>query len=72
MAATWNYLATAQGLARYFGRQTKEPGDIWDKGRLAASNAELVKRVSDLCSEFGRRAATAKEARSILKLREAA
>jgi uncharacterized protein (DUF849 family) len=44
----------------------------WDKSRLAASNAELVKRVAELCGEYGRRAATAKEARQILKLREAA
>jgi uncharacterized protein (DUF849 family) len=44
----------------------------WDKGRLAASNAELVGRVKDLCAEFGRSAATAKEARAILKLRDAA
>ena len=40
----------------------------WDKERLAASNAELVRRVADLCPAYGRRAATAAEARAILGL----
>lgn len=40
----------------------------WDKERLAASNAELVRRVADLCGEYGRRPATAAEARRILSL----
>jgi uncharacterized protein (DUF849 family) len=40
----------------------------WDKGRLATSNAELVKRVADLCPEYGRRPATAREARVLLGL----
>jgi uncharacterized protein (DUF849 family) len=40
----------------------------WDKSRLAASNAELVKRVADLCGDYGRRVATVKEARAMLKL----
>ena len=30
----------------------------WDKHRLAASNAELVKRVADLCAEYDRVVAT--------------
>ena len=37
--------------------------------RLAASNAELVKRIADNCERFGRRPATPAEARSILGLR---
>jgi uncharacterized protein (DUF849 family) len=38
----------------------------FDKDRLAKSNAELVARVADLCGEYGRRPATAKDAREIL------
>jgi uncharacterized protein (DUF849 family) len=44
----------------------------WDKTRLAASNAELVGRVADLCAEYGRPVATPTEARQILGLRPAA
>ena len=40
----------------------------FDKSRLAASNAELVARVADLCADYGRRPATAAEAREILSL----
>ena len=40
--------------------------------RLAASNAELVKKIVDNCARFGRRPATPAEARSILGLRAAA
>lgn len=40
----------------------------WDKTTLAPSNAALVKRVADLCSEYGRRPATVKEARAMLSL----
>ena len=39
--------------------------------RLAASNAELVKKVVDNCERYGRRRATAAEARKILGLRAA-
>lgn len=39
-----------------------------DRDRLAASNAELVKRVAMLCGEYGRRPATAAEARQLLGL----
>lgn len=39
--------------------------------RLAASNAELVKKIVDGCERFGRRPATAAEARQILGLRPA-
>lgn len=41
----------------------------FDKDRLAKSNAELVARVASLCSQYGRRPATAAEARKILGLR---
>jgi 3-keto-5-aminohexanoate cleavage enzyme len=44
----------------------------WDKTRLAASNAELVKRLADLCGEYDRPVATPTEARQILGLRPAA
>ncbi|MFY9317569.1 MAG: 3-keto-5-aminohexanoate cleavage protein [Burkholderiales bacterium] len=40
--------------------------------RLAASNAELVKKIADNCATFNRRPATAAEARRILGLRAAA
>lgn len=41
----------------------------WDEtGKLAPSNAALVKRVADLCAEHGRRPATPAEARQILGL----
>ena len=39
--------------------------------RLAASNAELVKKIADNCERYGRRPATATEARQILGLRAA-
>ena len=40
----------------------------WDKTRLAASNAELVARVAELCAEYNRVAATPAIARQILGL----
>lgn len=39
-----------------------------DKHTLAPSNAALVKRVAELCAEYGRRPATPAEARAILSL----
>ncbi len=44
----------------------------FDKSRLAASNAELVKKVVDECARYDRRPATASEARSILGLPQSA
>ena len=44
----------------------------WDKATLAPSNAALVKRVADLCAEFGRHPATPAEARGLLGLPAAA
>ena len=44
----------------------------WDKTTLAPSNAALVKRVADLCSEYNRRPATVAEARALLSLPKAA
>ena len=40
--------------------------------RLAASNAELVKKIADNCERYGRKVATPAEARKILGLRAAA
>ena len=40
--------------------------------RLAASNAELVKKIADNCDRYGRKVATPAEARKILGLRAAA
>jgi 3-keto-5-aminohexanoate cleavage enzyme len=40
----------------------------FDQARLAASNAELVKRVAELCAEHGRKVATPAEARQLLSL----
>jgi 3-keto-5-aminohexanoate cleavage enzyme len=45
-----------------------EDNIYFDKGRLAASNAELVKRVADLCGRYDRHPATPAEARSLLGL----
>ncbi len=42
----------------------------WDKDKLAPSNAALVKRVADMCAEYGRHPASVKEARALLKLAE--
>ena len=44
----------------------------WDKATLAPSNAALVKRVVDLCAEFGRHPAMPGEARGLLGLPAAA
>lgn len=75
--ATW----TAAGIGRAqlevnhwaleFGghcRTGLEDNIRFDRERLAASNAELVRRVADLCGEYDRRPATAAEARKILSL----
>jgi 3-keto-5-aminohexanoate cleavage enzyme len=40
----------------------------WDKDTLAPSNAALVKRVADMCAEYGRHPASVKEARKLLSL----
>jgi uncharacterized protein (DUF849 family) len=40
----------------------------FDKSRLAASNADLVARLADICKEYDRRPATPAEARQILSL----
>ena len=39
-----------------------------DAGKLAPSNAALVKRAADMCSQYGRHPASATEARKILGL----
>ena len=44
----------------------------YDDTRLAASNAELVRKIVDVCERHDRRPATPAEARRILGLREAA
>ena len=41
----------------------------FDPTRLAASNAELVKKIVDVCDRYGRRPATVGGAREILGLR---
>ena len=41
----------------------------WDRARLAASNAELVGRVAELCAEHRRSVATPRVARALLGLR---
>ncbi|WNC94625.1 3-keto-5-aminohexanoate cleavage protein [Paraburkholderia sp. FT54] len=40
----------------------------WDKDTLAKSNAQLVARVASLCDEYGRRVASAAQAREMLGL----
>jgi len=46
-----------------------EDNTRFDQTRLAASNAELVKRIVDNCARFERRPASASEARQMLGLR---
>lgn len=48
-----------------------EDNIYFEKGRLAASNAELVKRVADLCGKYDRHPATPTEARALLGLKAA-
>ncbi|HEY3498456.1 MAG TPA: 3-keto-5-aminohexanoate cleavage protein [Polyangiaceae bacterium] len=75
--ATW----TAAGIGRHqltvnrwslelggHARTGLEDNVRFDEERLAASNAELVARVAELAGEYGRRAASAAEARAILGL----
>ena len=75
--ATW----TAAGIARYqfdvnkwclelggHCRTGLEDNVKFNKERLAASNAELVKKIVDVAGEYDRRAATPNEARGILSL----
>lgn len=45
-----------------------EDNVYYSKGRLAASNAELVTRVAEVCGEYGRHPASADEARRLLCL----
>jgi uncharacterized protein (DUF849 family) len=49
-----------------------EDNTRFDATRLAASNAELVKKIVDVCDRYDRRPATAAQAREILALRPAA
>jgi 3-keto-5-aminohexanoate cleavage enzyme len=78
--ATW----TAAGMARHqltvnhwalelggHCRTGLEDNIRYDQTRLAASNAELVRRVAALTPEHGRRVATPAEARQLLGLRAA-
>lgn len=48
-----------------------EDNIYFEKGRLAASNAELVKRLADLCGKYNRHPASVAEARSLLALKVA-
>lgn len=41
----------------------------WDETRLAASNAELVRRTAALCPDYGRHPASVSEARKLLALK---
>ena len=78
--ATW----TAAGVARHqfevaqwalelggHCRTGLEDNIRFDETRLAASNAELVKKIVDVCGRHGRRPATPAEARQLLGLRPA-
>jgi uncharacterized protein (DUF849 family) len=62
---TANHWALARGG---HARTGLEDNVYFDKGRLAASNAELVKRVAELCGDYHRHPATPAEARSLLGL----
>ncbi len=76
--ATW----TAAGVARHQFEVNKwclelgghcrtglEDNIKFDRDRLAASNAELVARVSDICGDYGRHPASPAEARDLLGIR---
>jgi uncharacterized protein (DUF849 family) len=78
--ATW----TAAGIGRFqlevnhwalkrggHARTGLEDNVFFEKGRLAASNAELVKRVADLCGKYDRHPASPAEARRLLGLKAA-
>ncbi len=45
-----------------------EDNTRFDRSRLAAGNAELVRKIVDVCGEYGRKVATPAEARNILGL----
>ena len=45
-----------------------EDNTRYDQTRLAANNAELVRRIAEHCGEYGRRVASATEARQLLGL----
>jgi uncharacterized protein (DUF849 family) len=77
-AATW----TAAGIGKHqlelnlwslelegHCRTGLEDNVRFDASRLAASNAELVARVADLCGKYGRHPASPSEARALLSLR---
>jgi len=79
--STW----TAAGIARFqfevnqwclelggHCRTGLEDNVKFDRDRLAASNAELVKKIADVANDFGRHSATPAEAREILGLAPAA
>jgi 3-keto-5-aminohexanoate cleavage enzyme len=79
-SATW----TAAGVARHqfevaqwalelggHCRTGLEDNIRFDETRLAASNAELVTKIVDVCGKHGRRPATPAEARQLLGLRPA-
>ena len=66
-------MAAAQGgdigqpaLARFLAESERIQRRLWD---IAASNAELVKRVADLTGKYDRHPATPTEARALLGLR---
>jgi len=76
--ATW----TAAGVARHQFEVNKwclelgghcrtglEDNIKFDRDRLAASNAELVSRITEVCGEYGRHPATPAEARGLLGIR---
>jgi uncharacterized protein (DUF849 family) len=78
--ATWTAAATGRhqleanrwALAKGGHLRTGLEDNIYfDKGRLAASNAELVARAAALCAEMGRPPARPAEARNLLGLRPA-
>lgn len=76
--ATW----TAAGVARHQFEVNKwclelgghcrtglEDNIKFDRDRLAASNAELVARITEVCGEYGRHPASSAEARDLLGIR---
>jgi uncharacterized protein (DUF849 family) len=70
-AATGRYQLAANRWALARGGHVRtglEDNIYFERGRLAASNAELVSRVAALCGEYGRHAASPAETRELLRL----
>ena len=63
----WMQGMAAMPLFSYLDCRTGLEDNIkFDRDRLAASNAELVARITEVCGEYGRHPASPAEARELL------